>query len=69
MCQYKSKFLSIWSFLLHNLTPVFDVDPRTEGASVYATTKEVVEVAIVRLGNRDVVDGGGGGEGAEGANR
>ena len=51
---------------LHNLSPVLDVDPRTEGAFVDATPKEVVEDAIVRLGNLDIVDGGGGGEGAEG---
>ena len=56
----------MWSFPLHDLTPVFDVDPRTEGAFVDATPKEVVEDAIVRLGNLDIVDGGGGGEGAEG---
>ena len=56
----------MWSFLLHDLTPVFDIDPRTESAFVDAMAKEVVEDAIVRLGNLDIVDGGSGGEGAEG---
>ena len=55
----------MWSLPLHDLTPVLDINSRTEGAFVDATAKEVVEGAFVRLGNRDVVDGGGGGEGAE----
>ena len=55
-----------------DLTPILNLDSRTKSAFVDATAHEVVEGAIVRLGNSDVVDvvdGGGGGEGVEGANR
>ena len=54
------------SLPLHDLTPVLDINSRTEGAFVDATAHKVVEGAMVRLGNLDIVDGGSGGEGAEG---